>query len=294
MAISVVSVGNSPTLLAAADPTRSGLTLAHVDARLSESIESVWVSTDSGMETGDGFELAEIESRVELTSATGAASAWYGIVVPAGPVSVAVITQIVAVHYITRANLKIRLDIESSDTGSDDILDSIIAGVHGQIDDICWRSFLANEATESRYFDAESGDYLEIDDVTSVTAIATDDRHDRNYSTAWTTGDFDLEPGNAAASSRPFTSVLLHPTGTLVFPTGRRTVKITGYWGWPATPAPVIEACYLQCERLYQRRNSPMGVAGPNEFGQLTALAPLDPDVIMLLRPYMRLSVRAV
>jgi hypothetical protein len=26
----------------------------------------------------------------------------------------------------------------------------------------------------------------------------------------------------------------------------------------------------------------------------LTALAPVDPDVIMLLRPYMRLSMRAV
>ena len=36
-------------------------------------------------------------------------------------------------------------------------------------------------------------------------------------------------------------------------------MKITGYWGWPATPAQIIEACYLQCERLYQRRNSPMG-----------------------------------
>lgn len=292
MAISVVSVGNTPTLLAAADPTRIGLTLTHVD--VVESTESVWVSTDSGMQVGDGFEIAEIESRVELTSATGAASAWYGIIQPAGTVSVAVITQIAAVHYITRANLKIRLDIASSDTGSDSILDSIIAGVHGQIDDICGRSFLVNATTEVRHFDAEFGDYLETDDLASVTAMATDDQHDRTYGTAWTTNDYEPEPRNAAALNRPFTSVWLKPTGANVFPTGRRTVQITGYWGWPATPAPVVEACYLQCERLYQRRNSPMGVAGPNEFGQLTALAPFDPDVIMLLRPYVRMSMRAV
>jgi len=246
------------------------------------------------METGDGFEIAELEGRVELTSATGAASAWYGIIQPAGTVSIAVITQIAAVHYITLADLKIRLDIESSDTGSDGILDSIIAGVHGQIDDICGRSFLVNATTEVRYFDAEFGDYLEIDDLASVLEIATDDQHDRAYSVVWTTNDYEMEPRNAAAINRPFTSAWLKPGGANMFPTGRRTVKITGYWGWPATPAQIVEACYLQCERLYQRRNSPMGVAGPNEFGQLTALAPLDPDVIMLLRPYMRLSMRAV
>ena len=108
----------------------------------------------------------------------------------------------------------------------------------------------------------------------------------------WTTNDYEMAPHNAAATNRPFTTARLKPGGVNTFPVGRRTVKITGYWGWPATPAQIIEACYLQCERLYQRRNSPMGVAGPNEFGQLTALAPLDPDVIMLLRPYMRLSMR--
>lgn len=294
MAISVVSVGTSVTLLAAADPTRIELTFTHVDA--GQDMVPVWVSTDDHMGLGDGVELAEIESRYELTSETGAASAWYGISNAIGfsEVSVAVITQIAAVHYITRANLKIRLDIASSDTGSDSILDSIIAGVHGQIDDICGRSFLVNATTEIRYFDAEFGDYLETDDLSSVTAMATDDQHDRTYGTAWTTNDYELEPRNAAALNRPFTSVWLKPAGANTFPTGRRTVQITGYWGWPATPAQIIEACYLQCERLYQRRNSPMGVAGPNEFGQLTALAPMDPDVIMLLRPYMRMGMRAV
>lgn len=294
MAISGVIVAETPTLLVAAAPTRSGLTLAHVDDRHDEAILSVWVSTDPALEIGDGYELAGIGGSVELTGATGAASAWYGIIGQTGTVSVAVITQVAAAHYITRANLKVRLDIESSDTGSDDILDSIIAGVHGQIDDICWRSFLVNEATEVRYFDAEFGDYLETDDLASVLEIATDDQHDRTYSAVWTTNDYEMEPRNAAAINRPFTSAWLKPGGANTFPTGRRTVKITGYWGWPATPAQIIEACYLQCERLYQRRNSPMGVAGPNEFGQLTSLAPVDPDVIMLLRPYMRLSVRAI
>jgi len=292
--VSVVTVADHPTLLAAADPTRIGLTFTHVGIGVVESTEPVWVSTDSGIEVGDGVKIAEIESRIELTSATGAALAWYGIVGAAVTVPVAVITQIAAVHYITRANLKTRLDIDSGDTGSDGILDSIIAGVHGQIDDICGRSFLVNPTTEARYFDAEFDDYLEVDDLTSVLEIATDDQRNRAYSTVWTTNDYEMAPHNAAATNRPFTTARLKPGGVNTFPVGRRTVKITGYWGWPATPAQIIEACYLQCERLYQRRNSPMGVAGPNEFGQLTALAPLDPDVIMLLRPYMRLSMRAV
>ena len=81
-------------------------------------------------------------------------------------------------------------------------------------------------------------------------------------------------------------------TGAMRFQRGAG-VQITGVWGWPAVPAPVVDACYLQAERIYQRRNSPMGVAGPNEFGQLTALAPLDPDVRMLLQPYVRMGLGA-
>jgi len=199
----------------------------------------------------------------------------------------------VPTYYVTRADLKTRLAIPSADTGSDAMLDSIIAGVCTQINDHCGRVFWTVSAM-TRHYDAEFSDMLNVDDLTTITALATDSNGRRTYDETWSASDYELFPYNAAQLSWPYSMILVRPDGARLFPVGRRTVSVTGNWGWPAVPAPVIEAAFLQCERLYQRRNSPMGVAGPNEFGQLTALAPMDPDVIMLLRPYMRLSMRAV
>ena len=190
-------------------------------------------------------------------------------------------------YYVTRADLKTRLDIPSADTGSDAMLDAMIEAVSNQINHFCGRVFWTASA-EVRYFDAQFEDYVEIDDLVSLSALATDLNQDRAYSIAWASTDYELSPVNAAAASRPYTLIWMHPTGRYAFPAGRKTVKITGTWGWPAVPKMIAEATFLQCARLYQRRNSPMGVAGPNEFGQLTPLAPIDPDVKTLLWPFVR------
>lgn len=190
--------------------------------------------------------------------------------------------------YITVAGLKRWLGITGSDV--DTMLTEIVSGVCAQVDAHCGRRF--GRETSTRYFDPDASDWLPIDDLISVTSLASDNGN-RTYA-AWAVTDYELEPINASAQNEPYTTVYVAPNGRYAFPAWRRGVQITGVWGWPAVPAPVVDACYLQAERIYQRRNSPMGVAGPNEFGQLTALAPLDPDVRMLLQPYVRMGVRGI
>lgn len=189
--------------------------------------------------------------------------------------------------YITIDGLKNRLGIVGNDV--DNILGEIVSAVSAQIDEHCGRRFWVTPST-TKYYTPDAPDWLPIDDLISVTSLASDNGN-RTY-TVWGVTDYELEPINA--QDEPYTTVYVSPAGRYVFPMWRRGVQITGVWGWPAVPAPVVDACYLLAERIYQRRNSPMGVAGPNEFGQMTALAPLDPDVRMLLHPYVRMGVRGI
>jgi hypothetical protein len=72
---------------------------------------------------------------------------------------------------------------------------------------------------------------------------------------------------------------LASPWSTLAY------VQITARWGWPATPANIIEATYMQAARLWSRRNSPEGVIGSSEFGGVR-VAGTDRDYEKLISRY--------
>lgn len=174
----------------------------------------------------------------------------------------------------------------------DDRLENIIEAASREIDGICNRRFYA--VTETRTFTAEWGDHLDIDDLTSVTTIVTDDQGNRSYGTTWTVNDYDLEPANSVAHSHPYTSIRLNPNTTLAFPTGRRGVRITGAWGWPTIPAPVEEACLLIAVRLNQSAKAPFGNAGTIAEGAVQYTPRVDPVVRQLLDPYRRMVIGSV
>lgn len=100
---------------------------------------------------------------------------------------------------------------------------------------------------------------------------------------------YDLEPSNAEFKARPWTQVVIDSTSA-VFPTAEvDAVDITGRWGWTTVPDAIKQACLLQANRFLSRRNSPYGVTGSPELGsELRLLSRLDPDVAVILAPYVR------
>ncbi len=198
--------------------------------------------------------------------------------------------------YTTLANLKARLKISTTDTADDAVLEAVIEAASRAIDAHCGRHFYTTTTDETRYYTAEFADLLFLpDDVVSVTTLATDADGDRTYETTWAATDYDLEPDNAALGGEPYTRIAVTPAGRYAFPVGvRRGVKIAGKFGYASAPKAVAEACLIQAARLFARKDAPFGAMGSPEFGQFTNIPKLDPDVAMLLRPFLRVGVGAI
>ena len=111
---------------------------------------------------------------------------------------------------------------------------------------------------------------------------------DRTYGTTWAATDYDLLPENAATlgEAKPYTMLAITPDGDYRFPVGtRKGVKLTGVWGWPAVPQSVKTATVLRAAWLFQRPNTPLGMAGNAEIG-MVRVGRFDPDFERLLQPY--------
>lgn len=133
--------------------------------------------------------------------------------------------------YATRAMIKDRLTI--ADTVDDSDIDAALAAVSREIDRYCGRHFYAE--TRTRYFSARRADRVRVDDLLSLTSLATDRDNDRLYSDVWTATDYELEPVNAPLESppEPYLSIYAAPDGDYSFPIGvRRGVKVVGSWGY--------------------------------------------------------------
>jgi hypothetical protein len=191
--------------------------------------------------------------------------------------------------YATLAELKGKLDI--TDTNDDSELQSILAAVSRVIDEIAGRFFYRE--TQTRYYSAESGDYLQVDDLVSVTTLSTDENDDRVYERTWVAADYDLWPYNAALHSKPYNEIQVAPTGSYSFPTGAKSISLTAVFGWPAVPNAIKEACLLWSERIWKRRDAIFGVMGSIETGMIR-ISGMDPDVERLLQPYVKLGIYGV
>lgn len=196
--------------------------------------------------------------------------------------------------YCTLEVLKTRLGV--TDTTDDTRLEQIAEAVSRAIDTYTGRHFYS--ASQTRYYTAERGHLLMVDDLLSVTTLATDDDGSRNYNTTWASGDYDLFPFNAQNESqaRPYTQIHTTPAGTRSFPVGMaKGVKVVGAFGYASsTPRVIHEACLLMAQRIWLRKGTPFGVAGANGFGTLTLQMPNDPDIRNMLAPFVRGFVAGV
>ena len=188
--------------------------------------------------------------------------------------------------YSTVATLKTRLGI--TDTTDDTTLGLVLTGVCRAIDGHCGQWFYRDSAAATRYYTAVSSSTVFIDPLVSLTTLATDDYTNRDYTTTWASTDYNLQPDNAATMSQPYTWIETLPLTRYTFPLVRGAVKVTGIFGWPAVPSAIGEAALLWSERLYKRKDAPFGVLAFPEAGEMRLLKEMDPDVITLLKPFVR------
>lgn len=189
--------------------------------------------------------------------------------------------------YATIGELKTRIGI--TDTTDDSVLSSVLEAVSRQIDNYCNRTFGKTAAGTVRYFTPTDTNEVLIDDCVSLTVVATDEDGDRTYETTWAATDYDLLPENAG-TDKPYLTIATSPAGYYRFPLVRKGLKLTGTWGWPDTPPPVHEACLIQASRIFKRKDTPFGIAGSPEMGQMR-IGRLDPDVKEFLDVYRHIAV---
>ena len=191
--------------------------------------------------------------------------------------------------YATRAEAKAILGIASSDTTEDTLVDSLITAASSAIDQYCDRpAGFGPQGTQTRYYTALEYYRLDVDDLLTVTTLATDDGIDGTYSQVWSAGTYNLTPYNAALDGRPYTGIESSDTSILNFPKhSTKGVKVIGTWGWTAIPAAVKQACLLEVAKLYASRNAPFGVIGTAEAGGITRMSTrMHPAAVALLDQY--------
>jgi hypothetical protein len=197
--------------------------------------------------------------------------------------------------YCTLADVKTssRLNINDSDSVSDEMLEGVIEGVSRKIDDECHR-FFYQTSSQTRWYTPLSSDMVFVDDIpadSDITAIAIDTDDDGTVNDTFATTDYVLEPLNAVLEGRPYQKIVKRPRGQFLFPKNCvKSVSVTAVFGWAAVPKPVVEACKLQVERIFMRGSTPLGSNSMTALGKMTLTIPsLDPDVVGMIQPYIKL-----
>ena len=192
-------------------------------------------------------------------------------------------------NYATLAQVKAALRI--TDSVDDTLLNTAITAASRYVDGYCGRTFDAASGTATKDY-APSGrmEPLFVNDLTAVVSIKIDEDLDRSFATTLAAIDFQLEPVNGTSFANPSPYYIIRPQEDGYWPAyaRRATVRVEATFGWPATPDAVTQAVILQSSRLFTRLDSPLGIAGFGDMGAMRVSFKGDPDVNMLLAPYVR------
>ncbi len=185
--------------------------------------------------------------------------------------------------YVTDVELKKFVTVD--DVTDDAEVGLAIEAASRAVDDATGRQFGKVAAPETRKYTAlcRGGRWVvEIDDLMTTVGLVVS-------VPAGTITAYTLTPVNAATEGRPWTRLVVD-TASTIQPTGAPyEVTATATWGWTAIPGAVKQATMLQANRFLQRRNSPYGVAGsPSDGSELRLLARVDPDVAVILGPFVK------
>jgi gp6-like head-tail connector protein len=183
------------------------------------------------------------------------------------------------------ATLKAALGI--TDTTRDTALTLALNAASEQIDTLTGRTFNASttSATTRVYRTTAhvDGTALLVDPIGDVTGLAVGSGATSTGTfTALPAATYDVGPDNAIVKGQPVTMIYNLSYAWTIYP----YVQVTARFGWPATPYAITQAALLQAGRLYRRKDSPEGVVGSAEFGGITTVRRVDPDVMQLISPF--------
>jgi len=195
--------------------------------------------------------------------------------------------------YVQPTAFKLTLDLSGTTFGDADIVDALTSASEA-IDEVTSRKFRLDEAPTTRYYMPLNCDECMVDDVTEVVSVKSDFDGDGTFEQTWTEGvDFDWLPENAELDGKPFTWVVRRPRGRYrLQPSYRRSLEVTGRFGWPVVPAAVKQATTILASALIKRaREAPFGVVSFGLEGQAVRIAKTDPQLMMLLNPLVKTVV---
>lgn len=183
--------------------------------------------------------------------------------------------------YATLAQVKAALRI--TDSVDDSLLEMAIESASRAIDEYTNRNFY-NAGTAIRYYAPSDSLNVDIDDLISLTTLATMSDDEQVYDTTWTATDYQLEPLNGIVDgiAQPYNHIRAVGDYTFLTLDGEATIKVTGVWGWATTPIQVTQATVIQASRIYKRLDSPLGIIS-GELGSMRIGSRLDPDVAQLI-----------
>jgi hypothetical protein len=186
--------------------------------------------------------------------------------------------------YATLTDVKNALRI--TDALDDSLLETAIESASRMIDSYTARTF-SNAGTAVRDFAATDDLTCIIDDAISVTSVQSTDEIGGVYTT-WDVTDYQLEPLNSRSDGlyMPYTG--LRAVNDYAFPVvdHQALVRVTAVWGWASVPTAIKQATIIQSSRLFKRLDSPLGVLGMGDMGQIRVSRYLDPDVEQLAMPF--------
>lgn len=195
--------------------------------------------------------------------------------------------------YVELEEFKSTAELAGTGFADQDIQVALVAASRG-IDQALDRRFWQDaDANQIRYYSPAQLDRLWVDDLVTLTELASDSSGGTTFGDVWTANtDFTLEPLNAAADGEPFTRIQVHPSGGFWLPVGYpRSVRVTGRFGWPAVPQEVKTLTTLIAARLVKRtREAPLGFVelGPEGAAVRASSFARDPEYAFLTQGISR------
>ena len=210
--------------------------------------------------------------------------------------------------YVTVSEIKADIPdsplFDVTDSTYDSVLGNMVTAASRLIDRYVggWDNFFyPTTDDQTRYFDGSGEEQQYIDPMVSLTSVAVSESGGRAVSdyTTWTNDtDFFVSPYNYASIGMPIMSLVIdNDAGSKgTWGTTRKGVKVTGVFGWSATPpADIEQACKIQAVRWFMRAKQGYQDAGANQnLGEMYYMKELDPDVKTILQRYKIFNVAVI